>query len=191
MAKVTKQQAQRKSPARQKKKTLKKAKAATGKKVAPAKHAGGRPTPYRDEYAKMAMQHCLLGATNKDLAALFGVAVSTISKWMKDFQKFSDAIKKGKEEADICVASALFKRATGFVKDDCEKVFNNKGSVVRAKTREYFPPETAAAIFWLKNRQPGKWREKQTQVLENPDGTPLSGGRLGVVFSDMDSDKKE
>jgi transcriptional regulator with XRE-family HTH domain len=136
----------------------------------------------------MAMQHCLLGATNKDLAALFGVAVSTISKWMKDFPKFSDAIKKGKEEADIRVASALFKRATGFVKDDCEKVFQNKGDVIHANVREYFPPETAAAIFWLKNRQPAKWREKQTQVLENPDGTPLSGGKTTVIFKDYSKD---
>jgi hypothetical protein len=38
----------------------------------------------------------------------------------------------------------------------------------------------------LKNRQPAKWREKQTQVLENPDGTPImSTKKVTVVFKDM------
>jgi len=28
-------------------------------------------------------------------------------------------------------------------------------------TVKHYPPDTTAAIFWLKNRQPAKWREKQ------------------------------
>lgn len=26
---------------------------------------------------------------------------------------------------------------------------------------EHYPPDTTAAIFWLKNRQPAKWRDKK------------------------------
>ena len=34
---------------------------------------------------------------------------------------------------------------------------------MRKITRE-IPPETAAGIFWLKNRRPDKWRDKPAEV---------------------------
>ncbi|MDR2652638.1 MAG: helix-turn-helix domain-containing protein [Prevotellaceae bacterium] len=136
----------------------------------------GRPTPYKEEYSKQVLKLCLLGATDKDIAAFFNVAKSTINKWKREYPEFSDSIKRGKEQADTQVASSLFSRAIGFVKEDCEKVFQYKGEIVRAVVKEYFPPDTTAIIFWLKNRQPQLWRDKQTQVIENPDGTPLFAG---------------
>lgn len=33
-------------------------------------------------------------------------------------------------------------------------------SIERVPVRKIYPPDTVAAIFWLKNRQPGKWRDK-------------------------------
>ena len=34
-------------------------------------------------------------------------------------------------------------------------------------------PATTAAIFWLKNRRPDKWRDIKAQEISGPDGAPL------------------
>ncbi|MDR2066112.1 MAG: helix-turn-helix domain-containing protein [Prevotellaceae bacterium] len=145
-------------------------------KTASIRHSAGRPAQYKPEYNEQVLKLCLLGATDKDIADFFGVSTRTLNTWKKHYPEFLHSIKKGKEQADTNVASALYTRATGFTKKDCEKMFQYRGEIVRATVKEYFPPDVTAAIFWLKNRQPGKWREKQTQVIENPDGTALFSG---------------
>jgi hypothetical protein len=58
------------------------------------------------------------------------------------------------------VASALFKKATGY-EVKTEKLFQFKGEVVRGETVEYVAPDTAAASFWLRNRAPDYWKERR------------------------------
>jgi hypothetical protein len=36
-----------------------------------------------------------------------------------------------------------------------------QGEIVQTPIRKFYPPDTTAAIFWLKNRKPGEWRDKQ------------------------------
>ena len=45
---------------------------------------------------------------------------------------------------------------------------------------ERYPPDTAAAIFWLKNRQREQWREKSEQAITSDNKTELSGV-VGIV----------
>ena len=130
----------------------------------------GRPTDYRKEYAEQAYKLCLLGATNDELADFFDVATSTIHYWRNNFPQFSDAIKRGKEKADAEVAQSLYRRALGYSHEE-EKVFNNNGEIVTHITNKHYPPDTAAAFIWLKNRQPNKWRDKHEITGEN--GEPL------------------
>jgi hypothetical protein len=141
------------------------------------KHPGGRPSLYKPEYATQVLKFCLLGATDKEIADFFNVAESTVNKWKLEHPEFSESIKKGKLEADANVASSLYNRAIGFTKKGCEEIFMYKGEVVRAIVTKYFPPDVTAQVFHLKNRQPSKWRDRQVQSLENPDGTPLFGSK--------------
>ena len=124
------------------------------------KNKGGRPTKYKEEYAKQAEKICILGATDEFLADYFEVSVSTISNWKLDQPQFLEAIKKGKEEADAKVADALFNRAVGYAHPEL-KVFNNQGEIVTHECVKHYAPDPTAAIFWLKNRQPKVWRDKQ------------------------------
>jgi hypothetical protein len=133
----------------------------------------GRPSPYRKEFEEQAFRMCLLGATDKVLAGFFKISESTLNKWKHDFPEFSEHIYRGREEADTIVAASLYQRAKGFVKKDCEKVFQHKGEIVRARTQEYFPPDTAAIKFWLTNRHPELWKDKITSEHQNPDGSAL------------------
>ncbi|EAS1948174.1 terminase [Salmonella enterica] len=119
-----------------------------------------RPTKYQEAYAEQARKLCLLGYTDAELADFFEVSESTINKWKLDYPKFSESIKKGKEYADGNVADRLYQRAMGYVAPDVDiKVIENQ--IVETPLEKHYPPDTTAAIFWLKNRQRDKWRDKQ------------------------------
>jgi hypothetical protein len=82
-------------------------------------------------------------------------------------------------DLDARVERSLFERAMGF-EHASEKVFcNAKGEVSRADTRVKYAPDTQAAIFWLKNRQPKKWREKlEVQHGVSPEGQNMDAGQV-------------
>ena len=122
--------------------------------------SAGQPTKYKDEYAKQAYKLCLLGSTDEDMADFFEVSKSTINNWKHDYPEFLDSIKRGKISADATVASRLYKRATGYEHDE-DKIFNHQGEALIVPTTKHVQPDTTAAIFWLKNRQPKLWRDKQ------------------------------
>lgn len=121
----------------------------------------GRPTKYEeDKYPKQAYKLCLLGATDEELANFFEVCIDTITEWKNVHPEFSASIKKGKDQADSEVAHKLYKRATGYEHPDVDiKVV--EGQIVITDLTKHYAPDTAAAIFWLKNRQSKKWRDKQ------------------------------
>lgn len=119
----------------------------------------GRPSKYQEEYATQAFKLCLLGARDKDLAGFFNVEESTINNWKRDFPEFLEAIKAGKDQADAEVANRLYQRALGYEHPE-DKVFLYKGQPVVVPVIKHYPPDTAAAFIWLKNRQPQLWRDK-------------------------------
>ena len=123
-------------------------------------HAGGRPTKFKQEYIELAYNYTLLGATDKDLSNFFDVEESTINQWKIDFPEFSESLKRGKSEADSVIASKLFHRAKGY--DHPEIVTASfQGQITDTmEVVKHYPPDTTAAIFWLKNRQPKLWRDK-------------------------------
>ena len=95
-----------------------------------------------------------------ELADHFGIASSTLYTWKHAHPEFSEAIKAGKEAADERVERSLYHRAVGY-SFDAVKILVDKGQPVYAPYREHVPPSDTAAIFWLKNRRPKEWREKQ------------------------------
>ena len=120
-----------------------------------------RKSEYQKEYADQALKLCLLGAIDKELAEFFSVSVQTLNKWKKDYPEFLESLKKGKNIADANVASRLYNRAIGY---SCKatKFATSEGRITDSKEYiEHYPPDTTAAIFWLKNRQPEKWRDKK------------------------------
>lgn len=119
---------------------------------------------YKEEYARQAEKICLLGATDEFLADYFDVCVATINNWKKKHPDFLESIKRGKQEADLKVAESLFNRAVGYSHPET-KVFNNQGEIVTHDVTKQYAPDPTAAIFWLKNRQPGQWRDKQEQEI--------------------------
>ncbi|WP_320533654.1 helix-turn-helix domain-containing protein [Robbsia andropogonis] len=126
----------------------------------------GRPSQYKPEFAAQAEKLCKLGATDKEMADFFGVTEQTVNNWKNDFPEFFESIKKGKILADAEVADRLYQRAIGY-NHPASKFFMFQGTVIEREYVEHYPPDTAAAFIWLKNRQRDKWREKQPDELKD------------------------
>jgi len=123
--------------------------------------AAGRPSSYKPEYAKSAEKLAALGATDMEVADFFEVDVRTVYRWKHDHDEFCQALNVGKSKADERVINSLYQKAIGYEQDEV-KIFMPAGAdaPVYAPYREKIAPDTTAAIFWLKNRQPEQWREK-------------------------------
>ena len=140
----------------------------------------GRPTEFKPEYVELAFNYVLLGAKDTQLADFFGVSEQTINTWKKKHPEFLESLKKGKEQADAEIASSLFHRAKGYTitEEREEESEGGEGGFSRKKVKQtkHIPTDTTAAIFWLKNRQPKLWRDKQETEIsgELKVDTPLS-----------------
>lgn len=137
----------------------------------------GRPTKFKEEYIEQAYDLCADGGfTDKNLATFFKVAESTINLWKLEHSEFSESIKKGKDKFDTeKVEKSLLKQAIGYkakekhiteevlICEDCGK------KTIKKTTRkvEKFIVVTLATIFWLKNRNPERWREEKHVVTNN------------------------
>lgn len=143
----------------------------------------GRPSLYREEYAEQARKLCLLlGATNEELARFFGVSTVTIASWMNEHAPFLNAIKAGKESADANVASRLYERAMGYSHPDTDiRVID--GEIIQTELTKHYPPDTAAAFIWLKNRQPERWRDK-VEVEQKTEMTIAKKEDLDAIYAE-------
>ena len=106
------------------------------------------------------------GLTNEQIANNIGINVKTLYDWKNKKSDICNALKKGKEVVDIEVENALLKRALGYsYKEVTKEQVKNPTTgqyemmITKEVTKEV-QPDTTAQIFWLKNRKPGKWRDK-------------------------------
>ncbi len=107
--------------------------------VPKAKRTRGRPSTFDEERIPEAVELALNGATSVEIAAHFGVDPATYWRWEQAYPELRKAVKDAKDVQDARVVDAL-------------RINTVMGNVT-------------AQIFWLKNRQPGLWRERQEHEL--------------------------
>lgn len=121
------------------------------------------------------------GLTQEQISEKIGISRSTLNEWIKKYADIADTLKKGKEVADREIEESLFKKAKGFTMKiqkpfKLKKITYDKKTFKKIKEEEkveyaeeevYIPPDTVAMIFWLKNRKPEVWRDKQIEAQEN------------------------
>lgn len=116
------------------------------------------------------------GLTDEQIAANIGIGYSTLQTWKSKYQDIQDSLKKGKEVVDRQVENALLKRALGYEYEEVKEKFEDGVLTERTVTKKEVVADTAAQIFWLKNRKPDTWRDK-------PEGTQKGDTSLfeGIV----------
>ena len=131
-----------------------------GNQNAVGNRGGGRPSSYQEKFARQAAMACSAGFTDKELGDLLGFCERTINTWKVEHVEFAAALKSGKETADERVERSLYHKAVGY-RHDAVKIFCTKdGKIVEHAFIKHVPPSDTACIFWLKNRRPGKWRDR-------------------------------
>ena len=100
------------------------------------------------------------GLTEVQIARKMRIGERTLTDWKTRFPAILAALKKGKEVVDIEVENALLKRALGYEYTETMVEESEDGFKTR-RTKKFIPPDVTAQIFWLKNRRPEVWREKQ------------------------------
>lgn len=97
------------------------------------------------------------GLTDEQIAKNMGISVKTLYRWQEQYSQICQSLKKGKEVVDYEVENALLSSA--------------------------LEGNTTAQIFWLKNRRPDKWRDKQK---EETDKTTLD--KLDSILKEIKDD---
>lgn len=112
------------------------------------------------------------GLADEQIAKNMGISRSTLNEWKKKYPDISDTLKRGKEVVDIEVENSLLKRAMGCtVTEEIQELIPNSKTgkpelTTIKKVIKEIPPDTTAQIFWLKNRRPDLWRDKQNVEVE-------------------------
>lgn len=130
---------------------------------------------YRPEFAARAREYSFLSAKADDLAILFNVSKSTVENWARDHEDFKRALLEGQELANLRVVRALHQRAIGmelFVERTESSTGPNGPSTKHVLVKTGVPPDTAAALGWLKNR--AGW--KDAGGLDGPLHVIVEGG---------------
>ena len=134
----------------------------------------GRPSSYKHEFAEQAYTLCAKGFIDKDLADFFKVSETTVNNWKLAYPEFLESLKAGKDEFDVTVVEGALKhRATGYSHPAVDiRVVN--GELVQTPITKHYPPDTSAAIFFLKNRNPSRWRDKQQLEQDMIEESPMA-----------------
>lgn len=132
----------------------------------------GRPTKYKPEFAEQAEKLCKLGHTDAELALFFEVDEATINRWKESHPEFCESIKAGKDLADSEVVESLYRRALGYSHESV-KIFQSGNEPLVVPYTEHYPPDPTSMIFWLKNRQKKKWRDKIEQGFTDNEGNDV------------------
>lgn len=141
-----------------------------------------RPSKYDpDTVPEQARKLAMLGLTDREMAGFFGVSEQTLNAWKARHPEFLESLKAGKDVADAEVAVSLYQRATGYShpEDDIRSV---GGEIVITPTTKRYPPDTMAAMYWLNNRQRGRWNRSP-----DPNGGDADLPPTKVIFEVRDA----
>lgn len=134
-------------------------------KMCPIQIRGGRPTKLTERMKISLEKAYRLGLTDAEVAEIVGIDESLIYKWQKRTPKFFQLIKEDwKKKADSEIERSLRERANGYGHPETKAQWVQDENGGRWETLEMvkrYPPDPTSMIFWLKNRQPEKWRDKQ------------------------------
>lgn len=113
------------------------------------------------------------GLTDEQIASNMQISRSTLNEWKKKHQDISDTLKKNKEIVDYEVENALLKRAKGYSYKEVTKELRDGELVITKEITKDVAPDVGAAMAWLKNRQPDKWRDKPKEQTSEDEGVVI------------------
>lgn len=131
-----------------------------------------RKSKYHKDFPLLAEGYARDGLNNNQIAEKLGVSVSSFCLYLNKYSEFSEALARGREPVNIKVENALLKRCLGFEVREQHLETDSEGNVVKQTVKtKHFEPDISAIKFWLVNRRPKKWSDKQKLEAEIEDTT--------------------
>jgi transposase-like protein len=119
---------------------------------------GARKSSYTPKLAAVARKCCERGLTDLEIADILEVSPATLYRWKLQYPNFAKVFELGKAAADARVERSLYSRAIGYDYITEKAVMTRHGQKTM-RYRQHIPPDTAAAVWYLKNRRPDRWRD--------------------------------
>ena len=116
------------------------------------------------------------GASRAELCEGLKITETTFDNWRHQHKTFLGALERARDYANGKVERSLYHRALGYSHDDTH-ISNWQGEITVTPIKKHYPPETAAAKFWLMNRKPKEWKER-TEVNSNSTLTLEAGDSI-------------
>lgn len=120
------------------------------------------------------------GFDDLQIAALLGYNSSYFSGLKNSKDEISKALKRGRKPLEIMVENSLFKRATGMkIKTIIRKWMvlpdgTQTDTEIIQETESELPPDTGAAMAWLKNKKPDVWNKQPIKIDSTTNGDSLN-----------------
>ena len=124
--------------------------------TSPKKTKRGRPSLKTPDRVNKLLDLASKGMTDRQLSKTVGITPQCLNNWKKRDFEFFVSLNERKGQADKMVEASLLSRATGY--DYTEEASTKDNGIVALQ--KHAPPDPTSMIFWLKNRQPKKWRDK-------------------------------
>jgi hypothetical protein len=120
------------------------------------------------------------GWTNAELASFFGMSPDQFKDMLNRVEGLRDTLDEARDEPNRKVEGALFRKALGFRSKEITK---EDGKPVKVVIKEV-SPDAVACIFWLKNREPKRWRDVIEHSFSLRD-------RMDRAYTELRTDKQK
>ena len=97
------------------------------------------------------------GKSISEIAVFLGVSPSTLRRYRKQYPELDELFKQRNSICDDLVEAALLKRATGYEDSSGKEI----------------APDVRAALFWLQNRRPKRWKKSSDSKKKNSRKAPV------------------
>ena len=137
------------------------------------------------------------GYDDKQIAELLDLDPTYFCKVKKQYPQLTQALKKGRQPLEVLVENSLFKRATGMkVKTTVRRweIVDGLDGIpqrveVIQETESELPPDTGAAMAWLKHKKPEVWNIATKMQMEQD--IHMIGSIEIDAWLDANSDEEE
>ncbi len=142
------------------------------------------------------------GYDDKQIAEMLDLDPTYFCKLKIQYPQLPQALKKGRQPLEVLVENSLFKRATGMkvkttvrkwdIYEDDEGKLRNVQIVQETETE--LPPDTGAAMAWLKHKKPEIWNIATKMQMEqdiNVNGSISIDSWLDANSEEEDTDSDQ
>lgn len=114
-------------------------------------------------HAELIIEYASEGMTEEQISALLGISPSTLTRWKSKYANLCATLNQAKKRVNDKVKVSLYQRALGYEYDEEKTTYDkDRGEWVKTVIRKHIPADPAAAVTWLKFRDPENWKEDKS-----------------------------